>query len=265
MYQPLEKLGIPYKTYCINDKLEIDEQINTKNDEYLVYTNYFGLKDKYCNQLIKSYSDKLILDCSQAFYFTPNTKCNVFYSPRKYFGIPDGGILNMIDPTPLKGISYDTSFERANYLLKSIDVGKEGAYNDYKESERSLDNQPIKKMSMLTKYLMSSIDFDAVMKRRITNYNILEKQFGEKNELDVTLNGSSCPMVYPLLLKGKNIKGKLLNEKIYIATYWPNVLKGSKKSSLEYTLAEELACLPVDQRYDKTDMEKMIELINDII
>ena len=56
--------------------------------------NYFGVCEKVQDELLLKYnSEQLVFDHSQAF-FTPPKKClATIYSPRKFFGVPDGGLL----------------------------------------------------------------------------------------------------------------------------------------------------------------------------
>ena len=56
--EPFQKLGVAYKYYHINQQLELAEEITLKDDEALLYTNYFGLKQSYVEQLAKRYGKR---------------------------------------------------------------------------------------------------------------------------------------------------------------------------------------------------------------
>ena len=51
--------------------------------------------------------------------------------------------------------------------------------------------------------------------------------------------------------------------KIFCARYWPNVLNWCKPRDWEYMLAENLVCLPIDQRYENQDMKRIIRIIKE--
>ena len=51
------------------------------------------------------------------------------------------------------------------------------------------------------------------------------------------------------------------NNKIFVATYWPNVFEHCKSDDLEYQLSENLVNLPLDQRYTIDNMKYIIEII----
>ena len=55
--------------------------------------------------------------------------------------------------------------------------------------------------------------------------------------------------------------GILIDNKIYVAKYWPNVLQWSQKDSLEYELTENIIPIPIDQRYNSNDMNRIVDLI----
>jgi hypothetical protein len=122
MLEPLEKLNILYTFYSIDDNLEITSKIDLEQDEYIVYTNYFGIKDNYSRQLSDVYGENLILDCSQAYYFKPLTIGHTIYSPRKFFGLPDGGCL-YTSKTLSRELPVDFSQSRMSHLLKRLEHG----------------------------------------------------------------------------------------------------------------------------------------------
>ena len=93
MLQPLHKYHIAYEFYHINESLEPIEVIQLQNDEAFLYTNYFGLKQSCVEHLAVIYKSQLIVDNAQAFYAPRIKGIDTFYSPRKFFGIADGGYL----------------------------------------------------------------------------------------------------------------------------------------------------------------------------
>lgn len=116
-------------------------------------------------------------------------------------------------------------------------------------------------MSRLTEALLCSIDYEFVQKRRRDNFSILHEQLSKWNELTIDLENRSVPLVYPLLIKKSNLKQELIRNKVFVPTYWPNVLEWSKKESIEYNYASSIIHLPIDQRCTKDEMNFIIELI----
>lgn len=259
--EPIKKLNINYSFYSINENLEIAQEINLQNNEYIIYTNYFGIKDRYIKYLNNKYKDNLIIDNAQALFAEPTKKCA--YSPRKYVGIADGGIAFIDREIDLSSYEQDISYERFNHLLIRRDTNASNGFAEFRTNDNKLVNNSIKTISKLTKDIIDSIDFISVKEKRIENFTFLHNNLKLINKLQIgDINDFKCPLVYPLLTDNVYLKKKLIENKIYVATYWPNVLEWCKKDDFEYYLTNQLIALPIDQRYGINEMKKILEIID---
>lgn len=258
--EPVNKLGIPYEFYHIDNHFEIRDRFTIKADEALLYTNYFGLKQRYVEQLAEKTGTRLIVDNTQAFYAKPIQGIDTFYTCRKFFGVADGAYL-YTDKLLDEEFVQDESYDRMAHLLKRIDLSAEDGFKDFRRVDDGLDNQPIRKMSKLTQRMMQGIDYEAAAQRRRANFQMLHDALGKDNNLELQLENDAVPMVYPYLVPIKGLREKLIENKIFVARYWPNVLEWTTKENLEYFLAYQMQPLPVDQRYGKEDMKRVIDII----
>ena len=258
--EPFKKLGIPYEYYHVDIHLEIRDHFTLKADEALLYTNYYGLKQRYVEQLAEKIGSRLIVDNTQAFYAKPLPGIDTFYTCRKFFGVADGAYL-YCDAKLGEEIEQDYSYDRMAHLLKRIDLSAEEGYADFRRADDGLDNQPIRRMSKMTQRMMQSIDYEAAAKRRRENYSLLYKALGGENNLELPLDEDAVPMVYPYLAPVKGLREKLIENKVFVARYWPNVLDWTTKEDIEYLLACQMQPLPVDQRYGAEEMNRIIEII----
>ena len=258
--EPFKKLGIPYEFYHIDIHFEIRDRFTLKADEALLYTNYFGLKQRYVEQLAEKIGSRLIVDNTQAFYAKSLNGIDTFYTCRKFFGVADGAYL-YTDKLLEDEFEQDESWNRMTHLLKRIDLSAEQGFADFRRADDGLDNQPIRKMSKLTQRIMQSIDYEAAANMRRENYLILQEALGGENNLTLPLDDDAIPMVYPFLAPIKGIREKLIENRIFVARYWPNVLEWTKKDDIEYLLAYQMQPLPIDQRYDEADMQRIIDVI----
>ena len=190
--EPIKKLGIAYEFYHIDIHFEICDRFTLRADEALLYTNYFGLKQRYVEQLAEKTS-KLIVDNTQAFYAKPIPGIDTFYTCRKFFGVADGAYL-YTDKLLDEEFVQDESYDRMAHLLKRIDLSAEQGFADFRRVDDGLDNQPIRKMSKLTRRIMQSIDYEAAAKKRKENYLMLHGVLGENNKLQLTLDEDAVPM-----------------------------------------------------------------------
>ena len=262
LFEPLGKLGIPYSFYEINDCLELKKWIDLNPDEYLLVTNYFGIKDFYIRQLSQIYGAQLIVDNAQAYYCEPIAGIKTIYSPRKFVGVPDGGIAFVSKGFDEEQFEIDCSYDRCSHLLKRYDLGASGGYADFCANSHELANQPIRRMSHLTTSLLSNVDFLTIRQRRIDNFNYLHQELGSNNLLSMPVGeGFVCPMVYPYYTNNPSLKKKLIENKVFVATYWPNVMQCCKCTTVEYKLADRILALPIDQRYTTKDMQQIVKNI----
>jgi hypothetical protein len=260
LFDRLSTLDINVKHYPLNENLEIDLDFNLINGDVLfMYTNYFGLKDNYIISISKSIKN-LIIDNCQGFFSKPIENVDSFYSPRKFFGVPDGAYL--VTKKKYVGIlEKDASSDRLKHLMERIEHGPQKSFKNFQTHELELNKEGLKEMSILTSAILQSIDYEKAAERRNKNYRILHKKLSDSNFLKLSFDLNLIPMVYPYLSKKENLRSKLIDNEIFVATYWPNVLEECGIGSLEYNFAKNIIPLPIDQRYGKKEMEFIAQLI----
>lgn len=259
--EPLKRHGIPYSFYSINQRLEIAEDLELRSGEYLLLTNYFGIKDRYINEMAVRYGDRLIVDNAQSYYSKPLPGIKTFYSPRKFVGIPDGGIAFTGEKVDMAQYPLDCSWGRCSHLLKRLDMDAGAGYVDFKANSHMLVNQSIRQMSNLTRALLSSIDFERIKKIRRDNFSFIHERLGESNKLLIDSFWGDCPMVYPYCTDDAGLRKKLIDHRVFVATYWPNVLSWCNSDKVENFLTKNIIPIPIDQRYGKQDMEYLINIV----
>ncbi len=254
--EPIAKLGILYEFYHIDKEYHILDDVILKEDEALLYTNYWGLQDYYCMKLASKYRTQLILDYTQAFFSQPIAGIDTFYSCRKFFGVPDGGYLYTDDKADID-IEQDESYNRMDSLVKRIDLSPEAGYDDFHKVSATFHDMPIRKMSKFTKRMMQGIDYGKVAQRRLDNYNYLRRHLGGRQ-----LHYGEVPMIFPFETEqGQNLRKKLIANKVFVAKYWPNVDEWAGEEAMETWMANHILPLPIDQRYDEEDMKRIADLI----
>lgn len=264
--EPFKRLpDVGFSFYHINNKFEMADEITLHDGEYLIANNYFGLKDTYIAELAKQYSDRLIVDNAQALFAPVLPGIKAAYSARKYVGVADGGFAVGVSDLHALNYELDNASEHDSHLLIRKNQGAEAGFKDYQQNECKLDNQPIRRMAYQTQDLLTHIDYEKVIATRRANFEYLHQALGAHNQLVLPeLNTFACPMVYPFIGPASvELRSKLIAHKIFVARYWPNVLEWAKPDDLEYTLTTRLIPLPIDQRYSKEDMDRILALINE--
>lgn len=144
--ETMERLGIPVITYRIDELLEPEELPELEKGEYLLYTNYFGIKEKCVDRLASRYGGSLIVDNALALYSPARSGVASLYSPRKFSGLPDGGIAVMDAERSLpEPEERDESLPAAAFLLECLEHGQERASAACERNERALAEYPAAK------------------------------------------------------------------------------------------------------------------------
>ncbi len=260
MLQPLERHHVEYEFYSIDMNFEPIEIKQLRDNEAFLYTNYYGLKQECVKRLAKIYGSQLIVDNAQAFYAQRIEGIDTFYSPRKFFGVADGGCL-YTDCKLDREFKQDKSYHRILHLLQRIDEGAEAGYKAFRASDDGLDNQPIMKMSKLTESILASIDYERITQIRRENFKHLHSCLEGTNKLTINLEDVAVPMIYPYFMDDESLRQKLIDNKIFVAKYWPNVLDWCTEDSTEYKHTTHIVALPIDQRYSAEDLNRIVEVV----
>lgn len=260
MIEPVKRKGIAYRFYNLNENLEPLFDFDTlMGSDFFLYVNYFGLKDPYIKTLVNRVKN-LIIDNSQAFFSNPLPGVDTFYSPRKFFGVPDGGYL-YTNKVLEKAFETDRSSDRFGHLIGRIEDGAEKSYSKFKENDKKFCDQPIKKMSKITQKLLQNIDYTFIAEKRKRNYQYLHNKLAKKNLINFKIQSESVPLIYPFLTDINNLRSFLIGKKVFVAQYWPNVLEWCDSTQIEFKLASDLINLPIDQRLEKEDLDFIINCI----
>lgn len=248
--------------YHINDQLEPAFDLNTLSEEdTIIYTNYFGLKDKFIANLtgLKAF---LIIDNAQSFYSTPHINMASFNSLRKFFGVPDGGFsylpIALFDPRLIPK-KKATSWQNSIHLFKAIDLGLENSYKDFLENEAFISKSQYSKISKVTIHIFGNIDLNKVAIIREKNFDTLKNQLNSFNHLKKVLleEKMSTPLTYPFYHSNlpANAREILIEQKIFLPKYWPNLSTKIFLNESERLFCEKVLFLPIDQRLTQKDMK----------
>lgn len=226
--QALMQENVKMSFYHIDRDFLPTEDFST--EDFILYPNYFGICNRQNDILSKKYPN-LISDNAHAF-FAPITGLAAFNSPRKFFNVNDGGILYS-----QKILTND--FEKDNDRNEKITN-----FETFCKNEISLDNQPIKIMSELTKTKITEIRYETEKTKRREIFKRLHEILCKKNEIKITLQKDEIPFIYPYMCENADeIAEKLDKQCIYIIRYGSNL----PKTYFEYNFVKKLLMLPLKE------------------
>src|SRR5439155_13727702 len=134
-----------------------------------------------------------------------------------------------------------------------LDDSPEAGYHDFKRAEESLCITDPLKMSRLSERMLSAIDYGAIRRRRSDNFRFLHERLGYLNKLELNYSRIDGPLCYPLLIDNPTLRARLLADRVFVATYWPDVRERVAADSFERRLVDGCLPIPCDQRYDSQD------------
>lgn len=259
---------------------EIDYDLKARSNQWVsevasgdlvIFIDYFGFPyDRNLGALIKEKGAWVLEDAAQALLSTHvGTPSDfVLFSPRKWIGVPDGGILRVPEGSPLNAISFETppalwwlkAFQ-ASILRREFDDGLPTRewFKLFREAERSGPIGPYA-MSQLSRIILShSVDYSVTIEKRIDNYRTLLAGLAEY-AIFPKLEASVVPLGFPVRVARRDtVLQALFNHEIYPPVHWP--IDGVVPSEYEdsHRLASHIMTLPCDQRYGREDMERIAE------
>lgn len=259
----LKKYGFELIFYHIDEEfMPVRSEIPgyLRADEWLYINNAYG---QLSNEVITDFKDRIenvLVDNTHAFFQEPVYGVDTYYSVRKFFGVSDGAYLytkrNIAMPEEI-----DISNKRYSHILGRFEETASEHYQEMLDNAHSYDGEPPKRMSLLTEELLGAIDYETASKKRSENFAVLHELLGDKNLYSHLLKiPEKGPFVYPMLVKdGVTLRKQLAAEKIYVPTYWSNVINEMPQDTIEFEYACNMLALPVDQRYGEDDMRRVAQ------
>lgn len=261
MADPLRSAAVECVWYDVDDRLCWPTDLAVGTNDWLLYVDYFGVcSDQVATLLQRFAPDQIILDYSQSFYMPAADVLATIYSPRKFFGVPDGGMIHSRFPIPAPKIRDTGSIERTSHLIRRLAEPPESGYADYQRAEASLSEYEPKSMSALTERILCSIDFDQVARKRRENFRLLHQILGEHNLFPLAKTDYLAPLCYPFRSRDPDLRNRLIRNRIFVPTYWPDAISRLPPRQVD-SLVRCLLPLPIDQRYGSAEMERIAATI----
>ena len=255
-----KKEGINVEIYNIDRNFlpTLNKELSQK--EYICIVNYYGTIDNIQIAKLKERYKNIIVDSTHAFFQEPIYGVDTVYNCRKYFGVPDGAYL----ATDLKidtEITQGKSGHRIRHLIGRLEDGAEKHYSRFLDAEETFSNENIEQMSKLTRTLMGAISYKEILSIRKENIAYLEDKVGKLNKLKLSIKNMN--FMYPLYIDNADkLRQKLISEKVYVPILWPNVIE-KKQESIAHEYAKNIIPIPIDQRYNIKDMEKICNIVKE--
>lgn len=239
---------------------------------------YFGceINDEIIKKLKEIQSSKgviIIQDCTHTFVDKNKIFGNYcILSLRKWFPIPDGGILFCDESNYLKikqgqilsGYFNSSIFTGMVSKFLNNDIMTQEIYSHFLHGEKQFSNEGIYEMSYLSKEILCRMDIHYILYKRKRNYEFLKNQlikigYGPINNIVLS---EGIPFAYVIKEKNNIELQKFLSDNgIFCPIHWPIFSYGSEKINTGFNLLS----IPIDHRYDEKHMQYIIDKFNEWI
>lgn len=260
---------------------------------------YYGMDTwKPMRSLLKEWRGQglcIMEDVTQSYYLEEAGRDAdyVVGSLRKWYPVPDGGFVLSDTPLWQENLSADIGFVRERldvltdkwkYLHCETQCADEGRNagtpqaeagrirkENYLLANRELENRldhisGIRSLSGITAGLLRQTDEEWCRERRSGNCRLLMEGLSNSKEYAPVLpyqNTDAAPLYFPVYAGNREqLQEHLRRHDIYAPVLWPvGEANGDSLSADDSYLFSHLLALPMDQRYGKEEMSRIIEVM----
>ena len=251
----------------------------TDHTDIFYVTNYFGYENSIPVETVKRYKEQgciVLYDRTHSFLMENDPYLALadysFSSIRKWMGVIGGAVVDGKNDCQLKPYPHLECKEQAMRMKKAFiegdtSIDKQDFLNLYSEFGHHLaEDYQNYEMDDLSYALYKTEDMSAMRRKRRENAKYLHenlqgvKFIGELTENVVPL---FVPVFFETTEQRNAVRKKLIEAQIYCPIHWPKptLVPADFEANKIYDTELSLIC---DQRYDLTDMERMVTLINSI-
>ena len=238
--------------------------------DLVVLIDYFGLPlSAKVVDMVKSHGGYVLEDACQALLSEHVGQYSdfVLFSPRKFIGVPDGGILTSccnvnFDDVKLKPVPASWWLKMLEATINMREFNQYGGerrwYRLFQEANASTPCGYYAMSDLSRKLLFNAFDYAEIAKRRIENYLLLFNELKDMTIFD-SLPDDTVPLGFVIRHPDRDIiRRDLFKEKIYPPVHWEIEGLVPKEFSKSHLLANQIMTLPCDQRYNAESMYRLI-------
>jgi hypothetical protein len=276
MALPFTHADIPVRFFPVDARLRVADRswlTSVQPGDMVVFIDYFGFREWVDEGLeARRRGAWVVEDACQALLL--RTFCEAahfaFASPRKFVGVPDGGILVALGDAPLPTVAEPAPRE---WWMDALEASVRRASFDRRDTadrswfdlfQRVEPGGPLQacQMSSLSRHLLRhAIPWPEIEERRQRNFRYLAGTLSEFAIFDRLPDGVS-PLGFPIRLANRHtVRTRLFERDIYPPIHWPLAGIVPADYHVSHQLASEILTLPCDQRYAPEDLQEMVDLV----
>lgn len=288
MPKSFEDEGYKVVFYRLNHDLSIDlNDVRTKikKNSLFLYMNYFG-QSAVCldglEDIIRNTENILTIeDVTHDFLGRTVESFEAYYtvcSIRKWFAIPDGGIL--LSRNPIRKISLDKDSYFADmrkdglkhkscYLHNGVKKEKEYYREVFRKANAYIDGiNNIVRMDYESERLLQCMDLKKMYAERCRNTEFLQNELKNIPCIHSMLNNPSrSTLYYPILTEVNQLalEKKLSEKGLYLPVIWPLPEKAKGICPVADYISTHMLAFPCDHRYAIDDIKYAVDILEEMM
>ena len=220
----------------------------------------------------------VIEDCTQCLYssYSISNADFIVASIRKWVGVPDGGFAVCKEGEfSIKPNKHDEEMVETKRVASELKYqflfegeGDKPTFKaKYREAENMLDSQGMfYTIGLLSAAIQAELDVELLKKKRRSNYKMLLTGFRNREGVGMifdSLPEQVVPLYFPILVDDReDLQDLLADNDIYAPVVWPKADNCPIIDEVAETIYKTILCIPIDQRYDVDDMQRIVDVIN---
>lgn len=263
--------------YSVNDSFEIEELEKIPWDQidtfYLLH--YFGSLQpenvlKFIDEKRKKYQFCIIEDTTHSI-FTKSVTIGDYCiaSIRKWFPVPDGGILysqKSLDESGYNRLSEIQSnrieaMVLKNLYLKNVVKEKKIFREIFEQTENNFDKQiNVYRMSAISMFILHCQEIRKSIDRRKKNHLLLSKKIRDILPEIIDRKETDIPFTYITKVDDRDQLRDYFNKNsVYCPVHWPFPACWPVNSSIE--ISKRVISIPIDQRYCESEVIRVAQIV----
>jgi dTDP-4-amino-4,6-dideoxygalactose transaminase len=262
-----------YEVEVGREEREPDWESILRPGDMVVAIDYFGYLAPVTPARVRAQGCWYVEDASQAMLTSGvgDDSDYVIFSPRKFVGVPDGGVLRCVSGRSLGDLvlqrppaewwlqAFRASVER--YLYDTHGGDRSIWFDLYKRAEANVPCDSFAMSDLTQALLYDWIDFEQVSAARRSNYLLLAEHL-ERLALLPPLPSNVVPLGFPIRAGDRDrLRAALIADEIFAPIHWELGNAVPTTYAYSHQLANEILTLPCDQRYDHADMLRIVERV----
>ena len=298
VFFPFEQNGWELVFYHIDTDMRADADefcklIENEKPGMLFIHAYYGVDTwKELRPMLYKYQESgliLMEDMTQAYYLhEADIRADyIVGSLRKWYSVPDGGFVTTDEEIYTKLLPEDSYFveerikmltskweyldnvENENGSIERLQAQKSEYLALNRSMEEYLDkNEVVMAISDISAAMLSGINEEKDFRQRNANYKLLYQGFTDRKTVRNVMpkqTEDAAPLYLPVYADNREEIQKFFRENdIYAPVLWPVGMENADiLSEDEKYVFSHLLAIPMDHRYGETEMQKIIEVLNE--